>query len=187
MKVGLSERESAPTEEGAEFRASKFIGDPQMKHSLVSRVRSLLLSDSEGGAIIEIAVTLPLVMLIMTGIFSFSLALYQKLQLAEAVSNAGHYLAVARGDHDPCANAVADVIAGAPGLTANSIVVTMSLNGTALPQSCPGTLATDPSSTFASAQGETVTVGATYVTSLGVYQSQYSTLTLASQISEIVQ
>jgi hypothetical protein len=48
-------------------------------------------------------------------------------------------------------------------------------------------LATDPSPTFASAQGETVTVGATYATSLGVYQSQYSTITLASQISEIVQ
>lgn len=158
-----------------------------MKHSLVSRVRELLVSDSEGGAIVEIAVTLPLVMLVMTGIFSFSMALYQKVQLAEAVSNAGHYLAVARGDHDPCANAVADVSAGAPGLTANPIVVTLTLNGTALPQSCPGTKATDPSPNFASAQGQRVTVGATYSTSLGVYQSQYSTITLASQISEVVQ
>jgi Flp pilus assembly protein TadG len=158
-----------------------------MKHSLVSRVRGFLISDSEGGAIVEIAVTLPLVMLIMTGIFSFSMALYQKVQLAEAVSNAGHYLAVARGDHDPCASAINAVNSGAPGLTGNPIVVTLTLNGTALPTSCPGTAATDPSPTFASAQGESVTVGATYATNLAVYQNQYSTITLASQITEIVQ
>ena len=60
-----------------------------MMKSVISRVRRFLHSDSEGGALVEMAVTLPLIMLIMTGIFSFSMALYQKLQLAEAVAAAG--------------------------------------------------------------------------------------------------
>jgi len=47
------------------------------------------------------AVTLPIVMAVMTGIFSFSIALYQKLQLAEAVSNAGHMLVTDGGDNGP--------------------------------------------------------------------------------------
>jgi Flp pilus assembly protein TadG len=156
-----------------------------MKHSLVSRVRGLLVSDSEGGAIVEIAVTLPLVMLIMTGIFSFSMALYQKVQLAEAVSNTGHYLAVARGDHDPCANAIADVYAGAPGLTANNINITITQAGTTLPASCPGIGANGPSTTLV--QGDSATVQVTYSTGLGVYGSQFSNFNLTSQISEVIQ
>ena len=61
------------------------------------RVRTFLRSREEGGALVEMAVTLPIVMVIMTGVFSFSIALYQKLQLAEAVSVGGRQLAVARG------------------------------------------------------------------------------------------
>lgn len=72
-----------------------------MKRSVFRAFQRLFHSDSEGGALVEMAVTLPLIMLIMTGIFSFSMALYQKLQLAETVAAAGRQLAVDRGDHDP--------------------------------------------------------------------------------------
>ncbi len=159
-----------------------------MKHSLSARVRSRFVSDSEGGAIVEIAVTLPLVMRIMTGIFSFSMALYQKVLLAEAISNAGHYLATARGAYDPCASAVAAVENGAPGLTASKLTIKMSLAGVALPASCPGAAAGDPSATFGtSSQGETVTIGASYPMVLGVYGRQFPSFTIASEISEVVQ
>lgn len=153
-----------------------------MKTSLVSRVRRFFGSDSEGNALVEMAVTLPLVMLIMTGIFSFSFVLYQKLQLAEAVSNAGHYLATARGDSDPCANAIADVYAAAPGLTQANITITLSQAGTTLPTSCP---TTPTSSTLQ--QGSTAVVTATYPTGLTVYGTSYASFSLASQVSEVVQ
>jgi Flp pilus assembly protein TadG len=158
-----------------------------MKTSLVHRVRTLLRSESEGSALVEMAVTLPLVLLIMTGIFSFSVALYQKLQLAEAVSNAGHYLATSRGDHDPCANAVNAVTSGAPALQSSAITITLTLGGTTLPSTCPGSGTSAASSTFSSANGQTVSVGAASATGLAVFGTNYSVVTLDTGLSEVVQ
>jgi Flp pilus assembly protein TadG len=156
-----------------------------MKNSLVARVRRFVVSDSEGGALVEMAVTVPLVFLIMTGIFSFSTCLYQKIQLAEAVSNAGHYLAVARGDHDPCATATNSILNGSPGLSTSLLTVTLSQNGTTLPASCPGSGTNGASSTLI--QGANVQVNATYQTGLAVYGTPYSSINLGSQITEVVQ
>lgn len=149
-----------------------------MRHSLVSRSRRFLVADSEGGALVEMAVTLPLVMIIMTGIFSFSFALYQKLQLAEAVSGAGHYLAIARGASDPCAITISSIYTGAPGLAASNMTISLSQNGTALPTSCSGNTLT---------KGANATVLVTYPTSLAVYGMPYASFNLSQQITEIVQ
>jgi Flp pilus assembly protein TadG len=168
--------------EAVDHSLTDIYGGSPVKTSLVSRVRGLLSSDSEGGAIVEMAVTLPLVMLILTGIVSFSFVLYQKLQLAEAVSNAGHYLATARGDTDPCANAIAAVQNAAPGLSPSQLTISLTQDGTALPTSCP----TTPSSSTL-VHGSTASVSATYPTALSVYGSSYSSFNLVSQISEVVQ
>jgi Flp pilus assembly protein TadG len=153
-----------------------------MQYSLFSRLRRFVAGNSEGGALVEMAVTLPLVMLIMTGIFSFSSVLYQKLQLAEAVSNAGHYLATARGDTDPCATAISAVKNSAPGLVTKNITVTLTQSGTALGTSCP---TTSTSSTLVA--GSNVTVQASYPSGLALYGSSYANINLGSQISEVVQ
>jgi Flp pilus assembly protein TadG len=158
-----------------------------MKHSLVSRLRRCMNANSEGNALIEMALTLPLAMLIMTGIFAFSVAIYQKLQLSEAVSNAGHYLATSRGDHDPCANAVNAITSGAPALTSSQIGVTLTLNGATLPSSCPGTGTTGASATFATAAGETVEVQTSYTAGLPVFGLPYTTVNIGTQLSEVVQ
>lgn len=159
-----------------------------MKNFVVVQLRRLLDSESEGSSLVELAVTLPLVMLVMTGIFSFSMALYEKVALSEAVSNAGSYLATARGLHDPCAGAIAAVDSAAPGIPANKITVVVTLAGTALPATCPGTGTTGASATFPTgSKGEDVTIEATYVTGLGIFRRQYTNVTLASQISEVVQ
>jgi Flp pilus assembly protein TadG len=109
--------------------SSSFGSNMPSKHSVVARVRSFLGSDGEGGALVEMAVTLPVLLLLMTGIFSFSVALYQKLQLAEAVGNAGRTLAVDRGSADPCQDATTAIYAAAPGLTQSSLTLTYTLNG----------------------------------------------------------
>ena len=152
-----------------------------MKLPLVSHARKMLISDSEGGALVEMAVTLPILMLILTGIVSFSFTLYQKLQLAEAVSNAGHYLATARGDSDPCAKAIQAVIAGAPGLASSSMNITLSDNGSALATSCPS------SAGSALTRGDVAQVTASYPTGLAIYGWRYTTFNLGSQITEVVQ
>jgi hypothetical protein len=166
-----------------------------MKNSLVARVRRLFVSDSEGGALVEMAVTLPLIMLIMTGIFSFSMALYQKLQLAEAVAAAGRQLAVDRGSHDPCADVTNAIYNGAPGLSQSllnhGIVIT--INGITEPSTtCPGSGTTGANADLSGAQGQNAQIQVTYPTALSVVNiwgggSNYGSINLVSQVTEVVQ
>ena len=48
------------------------------------KVLRLLGAQDHGGALVEMAVALPIMMLMLTGIFYFSMALYPQLQLAKA-------------------------------------------------------------------------------------------------------
>lgn len=135
----------------------------------------------EGSALVEMALVLPLTMLMMTGIFSFSLLLFEQIQLVEAVSAAGHYLAVARGAADPCATAIA-AIQGQPGLVASKLTITLTQNGTALGTSCPST-----PTTSVLVSGATVNVSVKYQSGLAIYWQGSSVFYLNSQMSEIVQ
>ena len=136
----------------------------------------------EGSALVEMAVLLPVMMLIMTGIFSFSLLLFQQIQLTETVCNAGRYLAIARKDSDPCAT-VYNAINNAPGLGA-SPTITINQNGTAIPTTCPYNTTTGASYLI---QGATVNVSVISKSSLAVYGFRPTTFNLGSQILEIVQ
>lgn len=169
------------------MKISSVVGSTNGQGNFISSLSGKsFLSDNEGSAIIEMAVSLPLIMLIMTGIFSFSVALYQKLQLAEAVSNAGHYLAVARGDHDPCATATAAVQNAAPGLSTKSLTITIILNGTTeTSSSCPGTGTTGANTDLA--EGKNAQIKVTYPTALNVYGRSFASFNLQSQVTEVVQ
>lgn len=166
-----------------------------MKKSLITRLQRVFHSDSEGSALVEMAVTLPLIMLIMTGIFSFSMALYQKLQLAEAVAAAGRQLAIDRGSHDPCADIQNAIDNGAPGLSKSvlnqGIVVT--INGTTEPAgTCPGSGSTGPNADLEGAKGQNALVQVTYPTTLSVVNiwgggSNFGKVNLISQVTEVVQ
>ena len=148
---------------------------------------SRLLNDrngEEGGALVEMAVTLPLVMLIMTGIFSFSIAIYQKLQLAEAVSNGGHYLAVDRGDTDPCKTVANAIYAAAPGLSSSSMTLSFDLDGTTTGATCPGTSGAANANMVAGGTGE---ITATYPCTLAVYGASFASCSLQTQITEVIQ
>jgi Flp pilus assembly protein TadG len=150
-----------------------------------------LKSDNEGNALVEMAVTLPLLMLVMTGIFSYSMALYQKLELAEAVSNAGRFLATARGYNDPCQSAAAAMMSAAPSLSKSNISVTIVLNGNTdfgagpvTSASCPGT-GGSPNTDMVS--GGTAEITATYPTGVALFGSNYGSVDLSSAITEVVQ
>lgn len=132
-------------------------------------------------------IALPMVLLLMTGIFSFSVALYQKLQLAESVSNAGRILATDRGDSDPCQTATSAIYAAAPGLSKSSISLTYVLGGVnygANVTSCPGTSGTSNANMAA---GGSAKIIATYPCSLQIYGVKYASCNMASQITEVVQ
>ncbi|HTB97089.1 MAG TPA: TadE/TadG family type IV pilus assembly protein [Terracidiphilus sp.] len=163
----------------------------QGSKSTWDKIRRRFRSREEGSALVEMAVTLPLVMLIMTGIFSFSIALYQKLMLAEAVSNAGRVLASDRGDNDPCKTAAAALTSAAPGLSASGITVTFVLDGTTQPGSGPANSASCPGSSKTAnsymVAGQNAQIQAQYSCSLGVYNTTFSSCQLSSQITEEVQ
>jgi Flp pilus assembly protein TadG len=148
------------------------------------RLRAHCGGRSEGSALIEMALMLPVVMLVMTGIFGFSLLLFQQIQLTETVSSAGHYLAVARLAADPCAT-VYNAINTAPGLPPNPTIA-ITQGTTSLPTTCPINTATNPATTFL-ISGATVNVSVTSKSSLAVFGFSYQAFYLNSQISEIVQ
>jgi Flp pilus assembly protein TadG len=88
--------------------------------------RATGMRSEEGGALLEFAVTLPLLMTVLTGAASFSLAFYNLQQLQNAVSNAAQVVAEQQGlTTDPCASAVTLVTASLPGWTASKLTYTM--------------------------------------------------------------
>ena len=84
----------------------------------------------EGGALVEMALVLPILMLVLTGIFSFGIAMANYMQLTEAVSVGGRALAVSRNQYlDPCAAAVSAIESAAPSLNPARLTFTFVLNG----------------------------------------------------------
>lgn len=142
---------------------------------------------NEGSAIVEMAVTLPIMMAVMTGIFSFSIALYQKLQLAEAVSNAGHVLATDRGDNDPCTTATNAIYAAAPGLAHANLTLTYTLNGHAYAAGTTSCAASGGAANSYMVANGSAQIQATYTCSLAVYGMHYTSCSVQSQITEDVQ
>ena len=146
-----------------------------------------LISDERGGALVEMAVTLPILLMMLTGVFSFSMALYQKLQLAEALSSGGRVIAADRGDIDPCQTATSAIYSSAPGLKAEQIKLTYTIGGVKYGEgatSCPGGASTPNANMVA---GGVAQIEASYPCSLSIYGRSIASCTLATQITENVQ
>jgi Flp pilus assembly protein TadG len=134
----------------------------------------------EGSALVETALVLPIIFLLMTGIFSFSIALYQKLELAQAVGSGVRFLATDRADPDPCAATAARIYASAPTLTKTSIGLTFVLNGTSYSgATCNGTTQM--------ISGKTAQITATYPCTLSAYGMSFSACGLSESVTEVLQ
>ena len=155
------------------------------KRSILARIRRFRDSGTTGSALVEMALSLPIMLAVLTGIFAFSIALYQKLELAEAVSNGGRVLASARGQNDPCALANTAINAAAPTLNSTNITLTFVLNGvTTNGKTCAGSGgAANPNMVV----GGNAKVTATYPCVINAYKYSYGSCTLTSAITEIVQ
>lgn len=149
---------------------------------MLNRLSSALHNDAQGSAIVETAVALPVILLLMTGIFSFSIALHQKLTLAEAISNGGRVLAAERGDTDPCKTTTAAIYAAAPTLSQSNLTLSYNLNGVPV-----GAGVTTCSGTTNMVAGGSAEITATYPISISVYGKSFGSFPLTTQITEIVQ
>src|SRR5208337_38025 len=121
--------------------------------------RFLLSAGSEKGqALVEFALVLPVLLLVVTGITTFGIALNNYLQLTEAVGIGGQALSVSRGNTtDPC-NTVSSAVEGASSLSSTSYSGA-SCSSTSTTTGAAGNLT----------QGQAAVVTVTYPCSLAVY------------------
>lgn len=133
------------------------------------RFRAFLRAEDEGASLIEVALCLPIVMLVMTGIFSIGFAYYNQQALEEGVSAGAQYLSVSRTTTtNPCADVYAKLTAAAPHLLGSNITLKIWMNGQEEDgNSCAGT------QTDYLLLGSTVSVDAKYPCNIGVFGANF--------------
>jgi len=164
------------------------------------RMRNLVIRSEFGGALVEMAVVMPVMLMMLTAIFSFSVVLYQKLQLGESVSNAGRVMALERGDTDPCATTASAIYAAAPALAKSNLTLTFVLGGTNTSGTVSGgttyggTKGTAPTCTAAGNGGAAALqsgwpaqIQATYPCTFSVYANNLGSCTVSTTVTEVIQ
>jgi len=138
---------------------------------------------------VELAMVLPIMLLLVTAIFAFGITLNNYLELTNAVSTGAQLLAISRGQTtDPCATTVAAVYGAAPFLKTANLSFTFVLNTTTY----TGTSCSSTSTTTGAAgnliQGDPAQVTVSYPCSLSVYGHNYApTCSLVARTTELVQ
>ena len=136
--------------------------------------------EQNGSSLIEFALVMPVMLLVMTGIFSFSMAFYRQEQLTQAVGAGGQYLQQIRtSTTDPCKDTFNAITSAAPALTSSSITLTLTMGSTNVTaQTCAGDQ-TDLT------QGGNVTVTASYPCTLTGYNYVFGgTCKLYAKVTE---
>jgi Flp pilus assembly protein TadG len=153
----------------------------------------------DGQSLIEFALCLPPLLLLMTGIFAFGIAVANYVQLTNASSVGAMQLSTLRQNlappYDPCATVVSAIQASAPLLTPGSMKFLFVLNGVNFPSS--GTPTANASCTSSSqstgamgdlVEGDPVSVTVTYPCNLTVYKANnFPSCILTAKASELVQ
>lgn len=153
--------------------------------SMRERIRSRCRLGEEGSNLVEFALIIPVLMGLLTGIFSFGLAMLNYESLTHGTAAAAQYLAVARGAvTDPCADAFTKLSGAASSLNKPDITVSVQF-GANQAVSQKGPTATCQGSKSQMVAGSTVTVGGSYPCNIKVYGiTVASTCNLTASLSE---
>ncbi|MGA2572253.1 MAG: TadE/TadG family type IV pilus assembly protein [Terracidiphilus sp.] len=138
------------------------------------------IGNQDGSITVEIAVTLPLLLLLFTGVLSFAAAYNNQLTLTQAVGAGAQYLQQLRSSTtDPCQDTFTTIKNSAPSLNSSNISLTLTLNGTKVSgTSCSG------DQTYL-LEGAPVTVSATYPCVLQAFGMKFvSSCQLSAQVTE---
>jgi len=154
--------------------------EPVMHRPANCRSCAALLRSDEGNPLVEMALVVPVLMTVMTGLITFAMAYASQVQLTQAVGSAGQYLAQIRtSTTNPCADTYTALTNAAQGLTASAITMTVTMNGTSYTENTCSGLQTQL------IQGGPVTVYATYPCNLEIYKINFTTAcTLAAKVTE---
>ena len=139
------------------------------------------LKNDEGVSAIEFAIISPVMIMIMTGIFQFGVAMNHYLNLTNAAAQGALTLALSRGTTTPYTSTRAAITAAAPNLVPAQTTVTVKINGVAC--------TTDATCSAALVAGLPALVRATYPCNLTVMGHNYapSGCSLNAQTTQMVQ
>ena len=137
----------------------------------------------DGQALTELAVVIPVLLLVATGIGAFGITMVNYLRLVDAVNDAARQMVIIRSQtNDPCLTLSTIVQNAAQSLTASKMNFTFVLNGTTY----TGTTCTAGASNLV--QGATGKITVTYPCSIAVYKSNFAPgCTLQAATAELIQ
>jgi len=98
--------------------------------TLRQKLRAIVCAKEEGSQLVEMAVVAPILLVILTGMASFGMALYSQQQLGLAAANAVQAVATGASllsNSDPCLTAKTDVVNSLPGWNASSFSYSMKI------------------------------------------------------------
>jgi Flp pilus assembly protein TadG len=163
-----------------------------------SRARARLLNRHvEGQALVEFALTLPLLLIMVTAIFWFGTTFNHYLELTTAVGIGGELFSVSRGSSytDPCAQAVTTIQTAAPLLSWTTATPAPTYSFVLTPSGGSGTSYGGSCSGVALATNEQAAITVTYpcalpfsIFSMGpLFTIQTPSCTLTAQVTELIQ
>jgi Flp pilus assembly protein TadG len=171
-----------------------FFKVPEKVRSAISRLRAALGGRDEGSALVEMAVVLPVMMVLITGTCSLGVVLNQFLVLTNAVQTGSMQLAVSAGQAgiDPCNLAATSVSSAAPTLKASSITYNFTFSGAPAGSTAQGPFTGTTASTCSSysqylTAGSTVTVSTSYPVQLFIYGWAPKSFSLQAQSAQMAQ
>ncbi len=161
-------------------KQSEAVLQREWARSVAAWLRDLAVSQDSGSSLVEMAIVTPMMLLLVTGIFMFGIALNNDLVLTNAVNQGAQLVSVSRGTtSDPCATAVTAVENAAPTLTTTSLSFTVTINGTAH----TGTSCTSATLTA----GDYITLNVTYPVTVSPFSWSSKTYTLSATTTEIIE
>jgi len=105
---------------------------PLPKRALAEAIRrAMKMRDVSGAALIEFAFVMPVLMMMIVGMFVFGVTIHDYISVTGAAEAGMLQLTVSRGDTTPWTDTTNVVYAAAPTLLKTSLTVTVSVNGTA--------------------------------------------------------
>jgi Flp pilus assembly protein TadG len=145
------------------------------------RIPGFCFGREDGNSLIEFTMTLPVLMAVLTAIFEFGIAFNNQLQLTQAVGAGAQYLQqIRQTTTDPCKDTFTAIENSAPTLQPGNITLTLTMNGNS-----PVTASTCSGDQSELAQGEPVTVYASYPCSIAIYGFKFSSsCKLTAQVTE---
>lgn len=123
--------------------------------------------DNSGVSAVEFALSAPLMLTVLVGMFTFGLALNNYVAVTNAAQSAAFQLAVSRGASTPYTTTLNAAYGAAPNLTKTKLTVTLTVNGS----TCSSD--TSCSTSLSSAMGKSASVSVSYPCNLQVLQVNY--------------